>query len=84
MGDAFTTREVPAFEVRVIGTGPIERIDVLRDSKVVDTLKPDGGEYKGTWKDPRPAQGRHYYYVRVLQKDQQLAWGSPLWVEYTR
>jgi hypothetical protein len=84
MGDAFTTKEAPALQVRVVGTGPLDRIDVLRDSRVVDTLKADGREYRGDWTDPRPSPGRHYYYVRVLQKDRQLAWGSPLWVEYAR
>jgi hypothetical protein len=25
--------------------------------------------------------GANYYYVRVLQVDDQIAWGSPIWVE---
>jgi hypothetical protein len=83
MGDELKTGTAPALDVRVLGTGPLVRVHILRDSDVVETIKPDGREYKGTWTDPKPAAGKHYYYVRVEQADGQLAWGSPLWVEYT-
>jgi hypothetical protein len=26
----------------------------------------------------------HYYYIRVLQKDGELAWASPLWIRFVR
>ena len=45
------------------------------DSKVVDVLKADGKEYKATWTDPKPAAGKHYYYVRVTQKDKRAGVG---------
>jgi hypothetical protein len=82
MGDEMKTGQAPALDVRVIGTGPLARVRILRDSDVVETIKPEGREYKGTWTDPKPAVGKRYYYVRVEQADGQLAWGSPLWVEY--
>jgi hypothetical protein len=47
-------------------------------------LKSSGSEFKGTWTDPQPAAGKHYYYVRVEQADGQLAWGSPMWIETGR
>ncbi len=37
---------------------------------------------RGPWTDPKPAEGRHHYYVRVQQVDGELAWSSPLWIEY--
>jgi hypothetical protein len=82
MGDEFKSGAAPALEVRVIGTGPVARLHILRDSDVVDTIKPEGKEYRGTWTDAKPVAGKHYYYVRVEQADGQLAWGSPLWIEY--
>jgi hypothetical protein len=82
MGDEFKTQSAPALQLRVIGTGSLDRIDVLRDSEVVETLRPGRREYQGTWTDPKPVAGRHYYYVRVQQADRQLAWASPLWIDY--
>jgi hypothetical protein len=82
MGDELKTGEAPTLEMHVLGTAALARIDVLRDSEVVETIRPGGSEYRGKWTDPKPAAGRHYYYVRVEQKDKELAWASPLWVEY--
>src|SRR5262249_21768761 len=82
MGDEFKTREVPSLQMTVIGTKPLARIDILKDSEVVHTLQPGTQEYKGAWTDPKPSSGVHYYYIRVLQTDEELAWASPLWVDY--
>jgi hypothetical protein len=80
MGDELATKDAPALQINVVGTGNLAKIDVLRDSEVVATLKAPGRQYKGAWTDPAPQPGTHYYYVRVLQQDGELAWGSPLWV----
>ena len=53
----------------VIGTKPLARIDVLKGSRVVATLNAGKPEYRGTWSDPEPGAGVHYYYVRVQQKE---------------
>jgi hypothetical protein len=82
MGDAFKTDAAPALQLTVIGTKDLDRIDILKDSEVVATIKPGTREYKGEWKDPKPAAGEHYYYIRVLQADNAIAWGSPMWVDY--
>jgi hypothetical protein len=87
MGDEFKTNEAPVLTMHVVGTAPLDGIDILRDSEVIETLRPEdtnGAEYKGKWEDPKPQAGIHYYYVRVRQKDGQLAWASPMWIEYTK
>jgi hypothetical protein len=82
MGDEFKTRAAPTLEIHVLGTKELARIDILKDSEVVETLKPGQREYKGKWTDPKPTAGMHYYYIRVLQTDEEIAWASPLWIEY--
>jgi hypothetical protein len=32
--------------------------------------------------DKGGVQGRHFYYVRVQQDDQMLAWSSPMFINY--
>jgi hypothetical protein len=82
-GDEVRTA-APRLEVVVLGTGPIDRAEVLRDGEVVRTERPAGkaAELRFTWRDPAPPRGERpsYYYVRVLQQDGQMAWGSPFWV----
>jgi hypothetical protein len=84
MGDAFTTRQAPALQIQVIGTVELATIEILRDSKVVATLKPQGTGYTSTWSDPEPLPGTHYYYVRVMQRNQEIAWGSPMWINVAK
>jgi hypothetical protein len=81
MGDSFSQSEPVKLDMNIAGTGPLERIDIIKDSRVVKTIEPKGPEYKGEWTDDK-ADGKHYYYVRVMQKDRAMAWGSPMWVEY--
>jgi hypothetical protein len=83
MGDEVRT-DKPGLDVVVLGTGPIDRIDVLRDGDIVHTVKPEGtaSEARFHWDDPAPRRGEKasYYYVRVSQKDGAMAWASPIWV----
>src|SRR5204863_1652142 len=63
MGDEFETGAAPTLQMTVIGTNKLAKVEVLKDSEVVETIKPKGSEYRGTWTDPRPAADTHYYYV---------------------
>jgi hypothetical protein len=83
MGDEVRTGK-PSLDVIVIGTGPLDRVDVLRDGEVVHTHRPekDSEEARFHWDDAAPKKGDKaiYYYVRVIQKNGQMAWASPIWV----
>ena len=83
MGDSFDIDQPPKLSVYVRGTAKLAQVDILRDSEVVATLKSDGPELRTTWTDPAPpTHGEHYYYVRVLQTDDEIAWGSPMWINF--
>jgi hypothetical protein len=83
MGDEVRTSQ-PRLDVTVLGTGPIDRVEVIRNGEVSHTEPPDHGvaESHFHWEDPAPRKGEtpSYYYVRVIQKDGQMAWASPIWV----
>jgi hypothetical protein len=82
MGDEFKSTKAPTLQIKVIGTGPLDRVEILRDSAVVANVKVDGNQAQAAWTDPKPEKGTHYYYVRVLQKDDEIAWSSPIWIDY--
>jgi hypothetical protein len=87
MGDEFKVNKAPTLNVNVIGTGSIMGIDLLKDGEVVEVLRPEnpgGSEVKVEWEDPKPEAGVHYYYLRVRQSDGQLAWSSPMWIEFAK
>jgi hypothetical protein len=84
MGDELKTGQPPRLEMHVIGTTKLRRIDILKDSDVVATIRPGKAEYQGAWTDPKPTEDVHYYYIRVIQDDGELAWASPLWIDYQK
>jgi hypothetical protein len=81
MGDEFKTNAAPALQIKVIGTAKLAKVEVVKDSNVVQTFEPGKAEFETKWTDDKPTPGTHYYYVRVQQADGEIAWGSPLWIE---
>jgi hypothetical protein len=82
MGDDFTATTPQAIHVKVRGTGVIEAIHLIRDAKYVYKVAPGKQEAAFDFMDPAAGPGQHWYYVRVEQRNGELAWSSPIWVEY--
>jgi hypothetical protein len=76
-----TLPAIPEALVRVVGTGPLERIDIIRAGNAVDSL-PCGGAREVTFTHPvNDLTAGGYVYVRVVQTDGGLAWSSPVYLE---
>ncbi len=84
MGDVFPYREIPVLKVRVAGTGKINRIEVIKNNTFVHTEMPGVSEAAFEYRDSDIKPGESYYYVRVEQAGGELAWSSPIWVQYSR
>ena len=82
MGEEFTTAKAPKLSVKVIGTDDVVQIDIIKNNTFAYTTKPDKRTAQFTWMDNKLNVGLSYYYVRVAQRDGQLAWSSPIWVNY--
>lgn len=66
-------------EASVLGTGPL-RLELLKNNRVVAQWEARDGAQDVTWQD-RERSDTDYYYLRVLQEDEHMAWCSPVWVE---
>lgn len=84
MGDRLRADEPLPIRVRVRGTADIDKVHVIRDGHIVHTHRPGGQEtdFQFTDADSGAGGSSHYYYVRVEQVDAQIAWGSPMWIDY--
>ena len=79
-------------EVSVHGTAKITRVEIVRNNIDVHTVRPDGPDAEFDWIDNEPLSeinlppARHsavpftFYYIRVTQEDNQIAWLSPVWL----
>jgi hypothetical protein len=78
--------------IHVAGTHHLDSVEILRNNRVVFSTRPDAEDYAATWTDPGGAATIAlppafpgdspflYYYIRVRQKNRQLAWSSPIWL----
>ena len=66
--------------VKILGTAPIQQVDVVRGQDFVYTLQNQSDQVEFSFTDQDSQSGEVHYYVRVQQGDGQMAWSSPIWV----
>ena len=82
MGDDVTVvGEVPEIRVKAVGTGTIATAEILRNNRVIYSVRPEQSEVALSFRDLEAEPGSNFYYTRVQQRDGQMAWSSPIWVE---
>ena len=81
MGDAFSSEAVPPLAIYAMGTSEIAAIEVVRNGEIVFSGRPGQRDLALTFTDSDPPPGDLYYYVRIVQDDRGIAWGSPIWIE---
>ena len=82
MGEEFETRKVIPLMIRVVGTSAMSKVEVIKNEEIVYSTRPGEREVALTFLDQDVSLGTSYYYVRALQDDWEIAWGSPIWVTY--
>ncbi len=85
VGTTKSTDKAPEIALKVKGQYPLEKVEILRNSKVIRTFQMDDDtiNFKQTFTDSeyKDEQEVLYYYVRATQKNKALAWSSPIWLE---
>ena len=100
MGSSISTENKPGLLFNrhlagcIAGTSEIEQIEIIRNGKLLEALKPDNTFHyelefddmtpleKCSLKPPSDNQPKFcYYYLRVIQKDGHIAWSSPIWID---
>jgi hypothetical protein len=80
-GDIFAATGKPRLEIHIEGTGPVDRVEVIRNNQFVFSDRPGKASVELRYEDNDPKPGESYYYVRVEQRNGQMAWSSPVWVK---
>jgi hypothetical protein len=80
MGGEFDLAQAEPLEIQVGGTGPIAKLEIIKDGKVIYAREPRQQNVKLAFTDQGGIAGRHYYYVRVQQADGMMAWSSPMFI----
>jgi hypothetical protein len=67
--------------VSVTSPQPLERIDLIRSGRVVDTFELKGERDAALERRVTELRPGEYVYVRVVQRDGGAAWSSPIYIE---
>jgi hypothetical protein len=83
MGEKITEPVGDTVEIKVTTRCPadIDRIEICRNNQFIYSTNPEGKKASFTLVDKKPLPGRSYYYVRVIQQDEEIAWSSPVWFD---
>ena len=63
----------------VYAVNDIRKVEIIKNCEVVATFNPKERACDFTWTD-KASEDTDYYYIRVEQEDDHLAWSSPIWV----
>jgi hypothetical protein len=66
-------------DVRAECPAAIARVEICRNNQFIYAKQPEGRRCELSFVDREPPAGRCYYYVRVIQQDDEIAWSSPVW-----
>jgi hypothetical protein len=73
--------EAVTFDARLYGTSSIERVEVVSNGDTVWGADPDVRDFEIS-DEPIETGGRSgYYYLRLRQADEHMAWTSPVWLD---
>ena len=71
---------VPA-RIRIHGTDTIEQVEVICDEETVWSDAPDSEDAVYDEVQLPATEGESYYYLRARQRDDNMVWASPVWIE---
>jgi hypothetical protein len=82
MGEKIAAAKGKPVEVKISVQCPSEiaRVEVCRNNQFIYTKPIEGRSANLIYVDEKPLDGFSYYYVRVIQKDDEIAWSSPVWL----
>jgi hypothetical protein len=67
-------------DIRAIGCDEIVSVEIIRNGEQIIKEKADGVFVHYFLEDSQPQPGTSWYYSRVLQRDGNMAWSSPVWI----
>ncbi len=85
MGKEIDIKTPPKINFEVLGSSKIEYAILVRDNKNLIYLGKDLHEGRGVrteYIDKDLTAGEHWYYIRIIQDDGEMAWSSPIWINY--
>jgi hypothetical protein len=80
MGEEYKSSGAPHLWVKVIGTAPLASVTVVKNNQDYISRPGTGQEMEFEFEKTERPRDTDFYYVRVIQQDEEMAWSSPIWI----
>ena len=84
-GSVVNTDKEPELDIKVRAQRELEKIEILRNSEVIKTypVQDTSLYFTKVFSDEQYKEEEDfcYYYIRSTQKNNEIAWSSPIWIE---
>lgn len=84
MGEEFQSHEIPKIRVNISSEAELKWIDIVRNNQTIFRYGGEGFSSRFTYEDKEIPEGVSFYYIRVICEDGNMAWSSPIWVDYKK
>jgi hypothetical protein len=74
---------MPEIRAHIEAAGPLKTVVIVRDNQYIYSINPHGVTFDLNYREQSLTPGQHYYYVRLEQQDRNMAWSSPIWINYS-
>jgi hypothetical protein len=81
-GDDLAASSMPEIRAHIQAAGPLKTVVIVRDNQYIYSIDPKGTSFDLDYRERSLSPGQHYYYVRLEQQDRNMAWASPIWINY--
>jgi len=65
----------------ISGTAPIAVVELIKNGDVLATWRPMTEAFEFSVNENLSASKNDYYYLRIYQADNEVAWSSPVWID---
>jgi hypothetical protein len=81
MGSEITSNSFPEIHIEIKGTDTIRKVEIKKNNQIVKEFLPGAMDYNLRWIDKDFKENEScFYYVRVVQENNEEAISSPVWV----
>jgi len=83
MGETITLdkQTPPQIEIGITGTDRLKLVEIIKNNKSLRKYSGTGPSFSVSFTDNSTTVPNDFYYVRVEQHDNHMAWSSPIWIK---
>ncbi len=67
------------FAIKAVSLKRIKEAVIFRNNEIVYRQQPDKKDVKIEYLDTKSLNGKSWYYARIINEEEEIAWSSPIW-----